>query len=261
MIKNTETKPGAAYPSGGKPLDPRVFGHRGAAAYAPENTLASFRKAAELGCQFVEFDVVLTRDGHPVVFHDNTLDRTTDGTGAAAAATLAELSRLDAGAWFGAGFRGEPLPTLHQVIECLRETGMGANVEIKPASGFEAQTGAVTAQVLTQIWPGALPPPLMSSYSQDALAAARDEAPQFPRAFLVKDPASADWETACAELECASLHVGEKFVTPELIAHAHEKGLNIRAYTVNDPARAEQLFEWGIDGVFSDAPDRVSAVL
>ena len=124
---------------------PRVIGHRGAAACAPENTLAGLRKALELGCLWVEFDVRLTADGHLILLHDDGLARTTDGRGSAAKSLLAALRRHDAGAWFGRCFKGEPVPTLAEAVALLGELGIGANVELKAVDGREAETGAGAA--------------------------------------------------------------------------------------------------------------------
>ena len=132
---------------------PPVIGHRGAAGAAPENTLASIRKARELGATWIEFDVKLTKDGHPILFHDDCLERTTDGRGAVAATTLAEIRRLDAGGWFGPAFRGEPVPTLEQALALCVELRLGINVEIKPCAGREAETAQVTVATLLDVWP------------------------------------------------------------------------------------------------------------
>ena len=111
-----------------------MIGHRGAAGAAPENTLASIKKARELGATWIEFDVKLTKDSHAILFHDDRLERTTDGQGAVAATTLPEMRRLDAGSWFDAAFRGEPVPTFEQALALCAELGLGVNVEIKPCA-------------------------------------------------------------------------------------------------------------------------------
>jgi len=122
---------------------PRVIGHRGAAAHAPENTLASFRKAAALGVEMVEFDVKLTRNRVPVVIHDDTLDRTTDGSGPIANSDFAAVRMLDAGRKFAPEFRGERVPTLDEVLTVALELGLAVNIEIKPCPGREVETAEV----------------------------------------------------------------------------------------------------------------------
>ena len=119
---------------------PRVIAHRGLSARAPENTLAAFRAAAGAGVPWVECDVQLTADGHAVLLHDETLDRTTDGTGRLADTPLAGLRGLDAGGWFDAAFAGESIPALSEALDLLAALGLGVNLEIKsgPGRGPEA---------------------------------------------------------------------------------------------------------------------------
>jgi len=116
---------------------PRLTGHRGAKVVAPENTLASFREAAEYGADCIEFDVWFCADGVPVIFHDNTLERTSDGVGRVADLDLAALKKLDAGGWFAPEFSGETIPTLPETIVLCRDLGLGINIEIKPNPGEE----------------------------------------------------------------------------------------------------------------------------
>ncbi len=116
-------------------LLPRIVGHRGAPQMAPENTLASFRAAAAAGAEAVECDVALTFDARPVVIHDTSLERTTDGTGLLAENTLEAVSGLDAGSWFDPSFAGEVVPTLEETIDLLEVLGLGADIELKPDPG------------------------------------------------------------------------------------------------------------------------------
>ena len=121
---------------------PRLIGHRGAAALAPENTLASIRAAADSGVPWIEVDAKLAKDGVPVLMHDDTLDRTTAGQGPVVARTSGELGRLDAGSWFDPRFAGETVPTLSQCLAECRRLGLGLDLEIKPDKGAEAVTAA-----------------------------------------------------------------------------------------------------------------------
>src|SRR5438105_7019037 len=135
-----KSKPGHALP--------RVIGHRGACGLAPENTIASFREAAELGVRRVEFDVHLSADGIPVVIHDDTVNRTTSGRGAVASLNLAELQALDAGTWFAPRFQGERVPTLGATVTLLGKLRLGAVVEITPSPGTDAATAEAAVRVL-----------------------------------------------------------------------------------------------------------------
>src|SRR2546425_7902993 len=145
---------------------PRIIGHRGGGTLAPENTLAGIRKAATMGFGGVEFDVMLSADKVPLLIHDETLDRTTNGQGSVAATPYARLASLDAGAWFGPEYRGERVPTLEQAGKLCVELGLWANVEIKPAQGFERETGAAAAKLALELWRGASPAPLLSSFQR-----------------------------------------------------------------------------------------------
>jgi glycerophosphoryl diester phosphodiesterase len=237
-----------------------VIGHRGAAARAPENTLASLRKAHALGAGWVEFDVMLTRDGAPVLIHDETLERTTSGRGRVPDRTLAEIRALDAGAWFAPAFTGERVPTLEEAVAVLLELGLHANVEIKPATGHAAATGEVVAETLTRLWPADGPRLLLSSFERDALAAARRLAPAIPRGLLAEG-LPADWLQALQTLECATLHLDHSRLSLASLHMLAEQGVPVLLYTVNTVARAKELLRAGAVAVFTDAPDTLLAGL
>jgi glycerophosphoryl diester phosphodiesterase len=235
---------------------PRVIGHRGAALSAPENTLAGFCMAAALEVEWVEFDVRLTRDGRVILLHDDRLERTTTGRGPAAALTFAEIRRLDAGKWFGTDFVGQPVPSLEETIDLLARLKLGAVIELKPAPDAEAETGRAAARLIAERWPASLPAPLISSFKPAALAAARDAAPQLERALLVgKVPR--DWQERMEELGCSLLHADQRRLGAATAEEVRAAGVPLFAYTVNLAERAQELFAWGVDAVFSDCPDRL----
>ena len=234
---------------------PRLIAHRCGGALAPENTLAGLRVAAGLGWRAVEFDVMLSADGTPVLIHDETLERTTDGRGRVADASDAELARLDAGSWFGPQFAGEPLPSFGEAAELCQALGLWANVEIKPASGCEVETGRKVAQQARELWAG-LPAPLLSSFSLEALAAARAAAPELPRGLLVDAP-PADWLKRLRQLGCLSLHCSRRHYGPGLLDEARRADVPLLVYTVNDPAEAELLLSLGVAALFTDRLDLI----
>jgi glycerophosphoryl diester phosphodiesterase len=241
------------------PLPP-VVGHRGAKGHAPENTLAGMRKAAELGARWVEFDVKLTADGELVVMHDDRVNRTTDGKGAIAAMTFAEIRELDAGRWFSPDFSGEQVPTLDEVMQFLAFRGMGANVEVKPCPGREAETGAAIARSLGARWLGGPAPVLISSFSEVSLAAALQAAPEVPRGYLAaKFPK--DWLERTRGLGCATFHMADRQFTETRVRSVRDAGVRPVVYTVNDARRAKDLLEWGMEAVITDYPDRILAVV
>jgi glycerophosphoryl diester phosphodiesterase len=233
-----------------------VIGHRGAAKYAPENTLAGLRKAKELGCLWVEIDVRLTADGQLVLLHDDRLERTTDGRGRVSASPLATVLQHDAGGRFDAGFAGERVPTLEQAVQLLAELGLGANIELKAARGRADKTGATAADLLARLWPSELPAPLISSFLCDALAAARAHVPEIARGLLFR-AVPKNWRDLASRLGCATIHADHRRLDRAVIAEIRASGYPLLAYTVNDPWRARALLAWGVTSVFSDDPQRL----
>lgn len=236
---------------------PRHIAHRGAGKLAPENTLAAFRHGASFGYRMFEFDVKLSGDGKAVLMHDATLDRTSSGRGRVDALTLGELAQLDAGSWHGAAFAGEPIPTLAAVARYTQANGFLVNIEIKPVPGAETHTGAAVALDALSLWQGATVPPLLSSFSEAALEAARLAAPGLPRALLL-DKLPADWLDRLRRLDCVALDANHRELDARVIADAHAAGFKVLSYTVNDPARAQDLLAWGLDGLITDAVDVIA---
>jgi len=232
---------------------PPVIGHRGAAAHAPENTLAGFRAAQALGCTWVEFDVRLTGDGALVVCHDDRLKRTTDGHGQISKLPLAAIRRWDAGSWFSKSFAGEIIPTLDEALEVCRELDLGANVEIKAEPGRARATAAAVAICLDRL-AGRLPPILVSSFLPEAIAEMAERAPSVPRGMLLRK-IPRDWATIAEQLGCATVNADHHSLSKSLASQIVDVGYPLLAYTVNDAARARQLFDWGVASVFSDTPD------
>ena len=230
---------------------PRVVAHRGGGSLAPENTLAAIRLGQSLGFRAHEFDVKLSRDGVLVLLHDETLERTTTGEGRAADLDWAELRKLDAGSWHSQAFRGEPLPAFDDVARALIERGTMAHIEIKPTPGFDALTGRRVAERTRELWRGASPPPVFSSFSFEALMAAKEAAPEIPRAWLISRFTEADWDRL-ASLDAAALHTNYRKLDTRNVSRLHERGYRVQVYTVNDVAAAESLFAVGVDGVITD---------
>ncbi|WP_413990617.1 glycerophosphoryl diester phosphodiesterase [Labrys okinawensis] len=237
---------------------PRVIGHRGAAAHAPENTLEAIRCAAAFGVEMVEVDVQLTRDEVPVIIHDDTLDRTTTGTGPVFERSWKEIRELDAGASFGRAFAGEHIPTLHDVLALCRELKLGLNVEIKPYPGTELRTAEIALSVLEDFGPleGSL---LVSSFSVESLKAAHGLAPHLPLGYLIYDRPD-NWAAIADEVGAATINFDHTRETPQTIAAYGATGRPLLSYTVNTAARAKELFSLGVSGVFTDFPGRILKV-
>jgi glycerophosphoryl diester phosphodiesterase len=237
---------------------PHVIGHRGAAAHAPENTLAGFRRAKALGCGMVEFDVKLTRNRVPILMHDDTLERTTNGQGAVMNADFAAIRTLDAGRYFSPDFTGERIPTLEEALKLALELDLAVNIEIKPCPGRDVETAQVALAQALAIWPRDREPPLVSSFSVDSLAAAKEAAPDWPRGYLIWDRPPT-WRALADTLGAATLNIAAEKETPATIAEYRATGRPVLAYTINDAAQAKALFAQGIVAVFSDRPDAILA--
>jgi glycerophosphoryl diester phosphodiesterase len=230
---------------------PRIFAHRGGGSLAPENTLSAIRLGQTLGFKGHEFDVKLSKDGVAILLHDETVERTTTGAGRAADLTWSELLKLDAGGWHSPLFRGERVPSFEEVAQQLRSKGTHANVEIKPSAGRERETGEKVAQQARALWIGEEVAPLLSSFSFEAMMAAKQAAPELPRGWLVKQFGEADWERLAA-LEAASLHTDHTKFDLARLPELHDKGYRVMLYTVNDPEVAKRLLAAGVDGIFTD---------
>ena len=237
---------------------PRIVAHRGGGKLAPENTLAGIDTGARLGLKMIEFDAKLSADNVVFLLHDDLVDRTSNGRGAAKSLSYKEIEQLDAGSWFDPSFARARMPTLAQIAERCFALGLAANIEIKPCEGCEAQTGRLVAEEAARLWSGAETAPLLSSFSYAALEAAADAAPDLPRGMLyhmVPD----DWRAQTTALSCVSMHADHETLDESLVAEIKDSGLRMLAYTVNDPERARELAQWGVDAICTDRIDLIGA--
>jgi glycerophosphoryl diester phosphodiesterase len=234
-----------------------IIGHRGASGHAPENTLAAFRRAVELGARFIETDLQLSRDSRLVAMHDDTLDRTTNGRGPVNRLTLAELRELDAGSWFGPQFAGERIPTLEEILQFARETDVVFYLEIKSSSGAWGMEHTVVgalreAQEVVR--------PVVLSFDPATLAAVRGIEPTLMTGFLFQWPLEDAVERAISVGARQLAPHGDQ-VTPELVTAARRNNLQVVTWTINGPAQMRALISAGVDGIMTDYPDRLVAVL
>lgn len=243
-------------------LLPRILGHRGAAASAPENTLAGFRRAKSEGAAWVEFDAKLSADNAVILLHDDDLDRTTDGKGPVARASLAALKTLDAGSWFAPAFAGERIPTLAEALALFAALDLDFNLEIKPCPGRDRETAEIVMRELQDRLAAdrRLRIPLVSSFSELALEVARDIAPKIPRGLLLEDR-PADWAARAQRLAATTINIWDETADPDWIAAMKADGYGVLVYTVNAPERGRRLLAWGADGVFTDRPGALLAEL
>lgn len=237
---------------------PHLVAHRGAGTLAPENTLAAMRVGASFGYKMVEFDAKLSQDQVAILLHDAELDRTTNGHGNAADQPFAALAKLDAGQWFGTAFRGEPIPTLEAVARYTQGHNIASNIEIKPTPGLETITGTAIARQAKHDWRTAPVPPLLSSFSLIALEAAQLEAPHLPRGWITTK-LDENWRQTLTQLGCVSIHLHHMLINQAVLNDIHTAGFRVAAWTVNDPVRAAELLQWGVDSVITDALDLIAA--
>lgn len=251
---------------------PRVIAHRGGGTLAPENTLAGLREGVARGFRGAEFDAMLAADGVPVLIHDETLERTTTGRGDVSAHTAAQLAALDAGRWHSPRFAGEPVPSLEDALRYARAAGLWLNVEIKPAKDQAEPTGLAVGLTVARAYADLLRPggdraehvdaraPLFSSFQPPALAAARAVAPNIPRGLLLAR-VPPDWRAQLEALGAVALHTNHKHLTAAQAREVKQAGYWLFCYTVDEPARALELFDWGVDAICTDRIDSVVPTL
>lgn len=240
---------------------PPLIGHRGVRAEAPENSCAGLRRAAACGLRWVEVDVMLSADGIPVLMHDATLERTSNGHGRVAAHSLAQLRQLDAGAWFAPTFAGEPIPTLEDALQTCLSLGLGINLELKPSAASRARVTAQAAlKVARTVWPANRPPPLLSSFHLACLEEALMLAPDWPRGLLLSHWRTG-WASLAEELAVSTLHVDATRLSTRRIARIRDSGRQVLAYTVNAPLQARALFAAGVTALFTDNPAALASAL
>jgi glycerophosphoryl diester phosphodiesterase len=221
------------------------FGHRGACGHAPENTVLSVRKALELGADGVEVDVQFA-DGQLVVIHDDTLDRTTNGHGRLVKKSFAYLRSLDAGS-------GERIPTLAEIFDAVNRRAV-INVELKGAHTAAPVAALIAEYVNRRGW--SYDDFLVSSFDHTRIREAKQCCPEIRiGALIMKTPRGL---AKFAEVLGAwSLHASRRCVTPKLVADAHRRGLKVFVFTINEPGEIALMKTLGVDGVFSDFPERV----
>lgn len=228
---------------------PRIVAHRGGGTLAPENTLGAIKLGAAMGYKGVEFDVMLAGDGTPVLIHDETVDRTTNGKGEVSKMSFAQLSVFKIS-------KDEKIPKYEDAVKLCRDLGLWANVEIKPARGHERATGEAVAKMTASLWQGAPLAPLMSSFSVEALEAAKAAAPEIARGYLV-GRIPKDWRATMERLGCVALHCNRRALKAALAAEIIEAGYGILCWTVNDRRQAHKLLGRGASCIVTDRLDRI----
>ena len=234
---------------------PLFIAHRGISARYPENTLAAFNGAIDAGAHMIELDVCLSKDRHLVVIHDETVDRTTNGTGAVKALTLDQLIRLDAGSWFDPRFNTERLPTLAQVLDAVNGRLM-VNIEIKPEA-FEADgpPDAVERQVLDLVREkNMLDEVIVSSFEWLILENLRERDPGIALGLLAEAPADERLRDWYQRIKGFSWHPDFRVLTQQQVDSLHDLGARVFPYAVDGRIDARGMLAMGVDGLIVDDP-------
>jgi len=233
-----------------------VIAHRGASGYAPENTLAAFKRAIALGATFIETDLQLSRDSRFVAIHDDTVNRTTGGTGKVHDLSLADLKRLDAGAWFGSEFAGERIPTLDEILEFSKKHDVVFYLELKPGGSWGGEHALIGALRESQ----EVARTVVISFDAGVLEGLRKIEPTLMTGLLFDGQIARPLDKA-VEVGARQLAVRGDLVTPALLTEARKKDLQVVCWTVNQPAHMRLLIDAGVDGIMSDYPDRIVAAI
>jgi len=228
-------------------IRPMVIAHRGSSKAAPENTLAAFEQAIQDGADAIEFDVHLTKDGHIVIIHDNTVDRTTDGLGSVPESTLAELKRLDAGGWFHPSFKGERIPTLPEAL-ALTKGRCKINIEIK---GFPLEYTGIEERILEDLREAGFPleDVFVSSFNHFYLVRMKELAPELPVATLFHG-----LPVSLRDFPGEIVHPIWYTVGDRLMKMVRESGRKVNTYMIDDEERFRRMVHFGVDGMTTNVP-------
>ncbi len=232
-----------------------VEAHRGNSAYAPENSLAAFRSAVEINAKWIELDIHPTLDKELIVIHDSSLERTTNGFGMVEDLLLTDILKFDAGSWFSPVFCDEKVPQLVDVINLVKNSETRLNIEIKTFNA-EARVAEKLVGLLRDC--GVATEFVISSFAIDALLQIKDIAPEIELAII------GDGQKIlplAIKHKLAWIHCLYSTINQELINHAHDEGIKVNAWTVDDPGIALQLAQYGIDKLCSNRPAEIMVAL
>ncbi|WOD09209.1 glycerophosphoryl diester phosphodiesterase [Marinomonas sp. GJ51-6] len=235
-------------------LNTKVMGHRGAALLAPENTLSSIRAAAAAGATWVEIDVYLIAEGGLVIFHDDTLERCTNGEGVTRDAQLNYVIGLDAGTKFSADFAGEKVPTLLEALECIQSLGLGLNLEIKHDGADVETIVPAVMEMLKTHWVDNNKL-MISSFNHAALQMSYGINSDRHLAQLYEDIPD-NWQEELESIQAYSLNCDYSRLTETQAKAVKAAGYKLLCYTANDPQAVESHWAWGMDAVITDDPSK-----
>ncbi|WP_122054018.1 glycerophosphodiester phosphodiesterase family protein [Vibrio sp. Evd11] len=232
-----------------------ITGHRGAASLAPENTLVSIEQAAKAGATWIEIDTQLSADGTPMVFHDKTVNRCTNGTGNIADLDLTALKKLDAGSWLGSEFAGTTIPTLSEALDKCLELDVTLNLEIKiyDDKAIQPLVEKVAALVEQKQFP--VEKLLISSFKKEALSLCQQIMPEVKRGFICEV-----WNDFSLEslksLDLYSIHIDHRVLDEKTAKAIKDSGAVLKIWTLNDPKLANKYLNLGVDNIITDVPNQ-----
>jgi glycerophosphoryl diester phosphodiesterase len=239
-----------------------VIAHRGASACCPENTMTAFYMALEMKADMIELDVLITKDGIPVVFHDPVVDKKTDGTGEVNKFTLAEMKKLDAGSWFARKYAGERIPTLEEVLQWAKGR-IAINIEIKREAVGQHIKGGVEEKVVHLVRKYQMEQHvLLSSFSYEAAWRIKKLAPEISTGLLYdkKAPVNSTPHALTRQYQCDSFNCKWRELKNRWRRELQEQGIPIFIYTVNSTFWIQKIIGAGVTGIFSDRPDRLREI-
>ena len=243
-----------------------VIAHRGASGYAPENTLRAVEKAIELNSEYIEIDVHQTKDGQVVAIHDTWVNRTTDGSGKVGNYTFEEISKLDAGSWYGEEFKGEKVPHLKEVLEAIPSTSK-LIIEVKDGNWTYPNIEKNIVELVKKY--GLEDQVILKSFSKDVLKTFKTLAPDIPRLYVILGSipwigVTFDtwfrWGNFFTEINTefvSYIQVHRYFLTKSFMKKAQDQGLKVIVWDVHKPAHIKSALEMGVDGIETNYPDRV----
>ena len=231
-----------------------LIAHRGASADAPENTLPAIALVRKMGCDWVEIDARITRDGASVVMHDEKVNRTTNGSGPIATQTLEQLATLDAGSYFSKEYEGTSIPSLDDVIQICLTNDLGLVLEMKVSWGQDMENACTVAEIVNKHWPRHNERLLVTSFSAFGLAVFSEECPWARTGLAVLAP-PADPEKVMRRIGNSAFHMNAPYVTAENLRRTLSAGADVAVATVNDAEKARALLDMGAQGIITDHAD------
>lgn len=240
-----------------------VIAHRGASEYAPENTHSAFRLAIDMQAEMIELDVSLSKDGVPVVVHDETVDRTTDASGLVSSFTLEELRKMETGAWFSEEFAGEPFPTLVEVLAYTKDR-IAVNIEVKTEAVTDEARGGIIEKSLDIVKAEGLENQVIfSSFDYRVMKHLEELAPEIPKAILYEKSQSGDKKPSelVKEYRVDAFNCSHRQLSDEWLEDLTSNNIPFFIYTINDEAKMKEIISKGATGIFSDKPDVLKEVV